>query len=87
MSLKSFIRKGKQNMALDALSRKDEDVEALLSSLCIIKPDWVVEAREEWKNDWLVWMLIQNLQKDPSVLDTFVAGICNDDLYGIVRMY
>ena len=60
----------------DALSRKSKDVEALLCALSIIKPDWIVEAREEWKNDLSVWMLIQ---KDSSVCDTFVWK--NDSLW------
>ena len=31
--------KGKQNVVADALSRKDEDVEALLCAISIIQPD------------------------------------------------
>ena len=67
-----ICKKGKQNFVGDSLLRKDEDVKALLCALMIIQPDWIVEAREEWKNDPLVWMLIKKLQNDPSVLDTFV---------------
>ena len=40
-------KKGKQNAAADALSRKDEDVEALLCSISIIQPNWIDEARDE----------------------------------------
>jgi hypothetical protein len=36
---------------VDALSRKDEDVEAFLYAISIIQPDWIIEARDEWKND------------------------------------
>src|ERR1700752_2443800 len=57
-----IYKKGKQNMVADALSRKDEDVEALLCTISIIQPDWINEAREEWKNDEEVWALIQKLQ-------------------------
>ena len=46
-----IYEKGKQNMVANAFSRKNEDVEALLCSLSIIQPDWIIEAREEWKND------------------------------------
>jgi hypothetical protein len=58
-------------MVADALSRKYEDVEAFLCALSITQPDCILEAREKWKNDPSVWTLIQQLQKDPSVLDTF----------------
>ena len=57
-----IYKKGKQNVVADALSRKDEDVEALLCTISIIQPDWINEAREEWKNDEEVWTLIQKLQ-------------------------
>jgi hypothetical protein len=55
-------KKGKQNVVADALSRKDEDVEAFLCAISIIQPDWIIEARDEWKNDEKVWTLIQRLQ-------------------------
>ena len=45
-------------MVADALSKKDEDVEALLCAISIIQLDWINEAREEWKNDEEVWELI-----------------------------
>jgi hypothetical protein len=31
-------------------------------SISIIKPDWIIESRDEWKNDEKVWTLIQKLQ-------------------------
>ena len=34
-----IYKKGKQNVVVDALSRKDEDVEALLCTISIIQPD------------------------------------------------
>ena len=71
MTLKSSIKKENKNVVADSLSRKDEDVEVLLRSFSIIQPNWVLEAREEWNNDLLVWTLIQKIQKDPSVSDTF----------------
>jgi hypothetical protein len=46
-------------MVVDALSRKDEDVEVLLGVIYIIQLDWVVEVREEWKNALAMWMSIQ----------------------------
>ena len=72
-------------MVADALSRKNEDVEAFLCALSIIQPDWIIEAREEWKNDPSVWKLIQQLQKDPNVSNTFVWN--NDSLWYKDRLY
>ena len=46
-----IYKKGKKNAAADALSRKDEDVEALLCAISIIQPEWITEVRDEWKND------------------------------------
>ena len=37
-----IYKKGKQNVVEDDLLRKDEDVEALLCTIYIIQPDWVV---------------------------------------------
>ena len=66
-----IYKKRKQNVVVDALSRKDEDVEALFCAISIIQPDWINEAREEWNNDEEVWALIQKLQQDSSTSDTF----------------
>jgi hypothetical protein len=54
--------KGKKNFVADALSRKDEDVEAFLYAISFIQPDCIIEARDEWKNDKKVWTLMQRLQ-------------------------
>jgi len=56
-----IYRKGKKNFATDALSRKDEDVEALFCAISIIQLDWINEARDEWKKDEEVWPLIRKL--------------------------
>ena len=66
-----IYKKGKPNVVADALSRKDEEVEALLSAISIIQPDWITEARDEWKKDKDVWALIQKLQQYPSTTNTF----------------
>ena len=55
----------------DALSRKDEDVKALLCVISIIQLEWINKERDEQKNDEEVWTLIQNLQQDPSTSKTF----------------
>ena len=54
-----IYRKGKLNVVAYALSRKNEEVEALLCSISIIQPDWITEARDERKKDEDVWTLIQ----------------------------
>jgi hypothetical protein len=56
-----IYKKGKKNVVEDELSRKDEDVEAFLCVISIIQPDWIIEARDEWKNDENMWTLIQRL--------------------------
>eukprot|EP00253_Pinus_taeda_P017484 PITA_17484 len=66
-----IYKKGKQNVVSNALSKKDDDVEALLCSISIIQPNWINEAREEWKNDEEMWALIQKLQQDSNTSDTF----------------
>jgi hypothetical protein len=78
-------KKGKQNVVADALSRKDEDVEAFLCAISIIQLDWIIEARDEWKNDEKVWTLIQRLQQDSSASDTFTWK--NDSLWYKDRLY
>ena len=66
-----IYKKGKQNFVAHALSRKDEDVEALLCAISIIQPNWITKAREEWNNDEEVWKLIQTLQQYSSTSHTF----------------
>ena len=50
---------------VDALSKKDEDVESLLYAISILQPKWILEARDEWRIDEEVWTLIHKLEKDP----------------------
>jgi hypothetical protein len=70
---------------VDALSRKDEHVEALLHAISIIQPDWIIEVRDEWKNDEKVWTLIQRLQQDSSASNTFTWK--NDSLWYKYHLY
>ena len=56
-----IYKKGKQNVIVDALSRKYEDIEELLYAISIIQPDWIAEAMDEWKNEKKLWTFIQNL--------------------------
>jgi len=60
-----IYRKGKKFFVADALSRKDEDVEALFCAIFIIQLDGINKASNEWKKDEEVWPLIQKLQKIP----------------------
>ena len=80
-----IYKKGKLNVVANALSRNDEEVEALLCAISIIQPDWITEARDEWKKYEEVWTLIQNLQQDPSTSDTFSWK--NDSLWYKDRLY
>ena len=80
-----IYKKGKQNVVEDALSRKDEDVEAFLCAISIIQPNWIIEARDKWKNDEKVWTRIQRLQQDSSASDTFTWK--NDSLWYTDRLY
>ena len=66
-----IYKKGKLNVVAYALSRKNEEVEALLCAISIIQPDWITEAKDKWKKEKDVWTLIQKLQQDPSTSDTF----------------
>ena len=59
-------KKGKENIVVDALSRKDEKDEALLCALSILQANWVEEAKAEWKNDVETSNLIEQLKSDPS---------------------
>ena len=56
-----ILKKGKQNVDVDALSRKDEDDEALLYDILTIQPEWIAKAIDEWKNDKTIWIFIQKL--------------------------
>ena len=56
-----IYKKGRKNVAVDAMSRKDEDAEELIYSISIIQPDWITEARDECNNDEEVWTVIQKL--------------------------
>jgi hypothetical protein len=80
-----IYKKGKQNVVAYALSRKDEYVEAFLCAISIIQLDWIIEARDKWKNDEKVLTLIQRLQQDSSASDTFTWK--NDSLFYKDHLY
>jgi len=56
-----IYKKREKNVVVDALSRNSENVEALLCIISIIQPDWITEARDEWKTNEEIWILIQKL--------------------------
>ena len=56
-------KKGKKNFVADALSRKDENVEALFCAISIIQLDWINEARDEWKKDKEVCQSFKSCRK------------------------
>ena len=85
MTLKSSTKKRNKIVAVDAHSRKDEDVEALVCSISIIQPYWITKARDEWKRDEEVWTLIQILQQYSSTSNTFSWK--NDSLWYKDHLY
>ena len=80
-----IYKKWKKNVVAYALSRMVEDVEAFICAISIIQPDWITEARDEWKKEEEVWALIQNLQQDLSSSDTFSWK--NDSLWYKYYLY
>ena len=66
-----IYKKGKKNVVTYALSRKDEDDEALLYAILIIQLEWIAEEIDEWKNDEEIWTFIQKLQQDLISSNTF----------------
>jgi hypothetical protein len=61
-----IYKKGKDNVVVDALSRKYED-EVSLFSLSFIVPDWLQAIRQEWLHDPKISHLIQQLQSNSPV--------------------
>jgi hypothetical protein len=80
-----IYKKGKQNVVADALSIKDEYVEAFLCAIPIIQSNWIIEARDEWRNEEKMWTLIQGFQHDSSGSDTFTWK--NDSLWYKYPLY
>jgi len=84
MILKSSIKKGSK-ILWQIHSRKDEDVEAFLCVILIIQPDWIIEARDEWKNEKKSRTFIQRLQQDSIASNTFTWK--NDSLWYKDHLY
>ena len=56
-------KKGKDNVAIDALSRKDEEVNAYATTIVIL--DWLDEIRVEYAKDRESNSIINNLDQNP----------------------
>ena len=56
-----IYKKRKQNVLIEALSKKYEDVEEFLYAISIVLPDWITKARDEWKNGKEICTFIQKL--------------------------
>ena len=57
-----IYKKGKKNVVTDALSKKYEDVEALIYAISIIQLDWIADDMDKWKNDEKIWTFIQKMK-------------------------
>jgi hypothetical protein len=69
--LEIIYKKGKNFFVKYAFSIKDEYVEAFICVISVIQSCWIIESRDEWKNDEKVWTLIQRLQQDSNASNTF----------------
>jgi hypothetical protein len=67
-----IYKKVKHNVVVDALSRKEEEIEGSLCVISSLQSDWVKEARIEWNQDQGVCKIIQKLHEDSSSTETFV---------------
>jgi hypothetical protein len=65
-------KKGKHNIMVDALSKKEEETEGSLCAISILQFDWEEKEGIEWKQDQEGCKIIQQLQEDLSALDKFV---------------
>ena len=67
-----IIYKRKHNVAIDALSRKEEEIYGSICAISSLESDWVEEARIEWNEDQQVCKIIQQLHEDSSSVYNFV---------------
>jgi hypothetical protein len=61
-----IYKKGKENVVVDAISKKYED-EGSLFSLTFIVIEWLQVVRQEWLQEPKIYILIQKLQQDAEV--------------------
>jgi len=55
-----IYKKGKENVAADALSRRERDI--TLCSMSLVIPSWIEEAKGEWKQDPIIRKIIEDIQ-------------------------
>jgi hypothetical protein len=79
-----IYKKGKENVVVDALSRKYED-EGSIFSLSFIVPDWLQVVRQEWLQDPKILHMNQQMQDKSPVSPRYSWH--NDELHYKVRLY
>jgi hypothetical protein len=65
MIMKSYKKKGKHNIVLNALSRHHEEENSLFV-VSLPVPDWIEELCEEWLTHQNTSKLIHHLPEDPN---------------------
>ncbi|KAH9313586.1 hypothetical protein KI387_022213 [Taxus chinensis] len=66
-----IYKKGKENVVVDALSRRDTSTDALVCGMSMLTADWVDEARLEWDQDKDTKSLIHNIKKGSMTSNKF----------------
>ena len=84
MFMRSFNKKGKENVVVDTLSWKYE-YEGSIFSLSFIVPDWLQDVHQEWLQDPKISHMIQQFQSNSPVSSGYSWH--NDELHYKGRLY